>query len=136
MPACGFAMGDVVLGELIKETPAAQKLVDEWMQHCQALDVFVVVADESRREQAWGILQQLRDGGWRADHALTPQKMGKQFQLAESAKARFAVIVGAEFPTLIVKNLRTRDQMEVPAASLMQKLSELFAAPEYRNLIA
>ena len=32
MPACGFAMGDVVLGELIKETPVAQKAVEEWMK--------------------------------------------------------------------------------------------------------
>lgn len=136
MPACGFAMGDVVLGELIKETPAAQRAVDEWMQQRQALDLFVVVADESRRPDALAILQKLREAGWRADHSLTPQKMGKQFQQAEGAKARFGVIVGSEFPTLVVKNLRTRDQMEVPAAGLLEKLSELFAAPEYRNLIA
>lgn len=136
MPACGFAMGDVVLGELIKETPAAQKMVDDWVRQAGAIDVSVVVADEARRLDALGILQRLRDAGWRADCPLTPQKMGKQFQQAETAKARFAVIIGAEFPTLLVKNLRTRDQMEVPADSLEAKLAELFAGPEYRNLIA
>lgn len=136
MPACGFAMGDVVLGELIKETPAAQKAVEEWMKQTAALDAFVVIADETRRDDALAILQGLRDAGWRADFPLTPQKMGKQLQNAEAGKARYAIIVGAEFPTLIVKNLRTRDQMEVPASNLMAKLAELLAAPEYRNLIA
>ncbi len=136
MPACGFAMGDVVLGELIKATPAAQKAVDEWRQSGNALDLFVVVADEGRRNEALAIVQQLRDAGWRADYPLTPQKMGKQFQQAEAAKAHFAVVVGAEYPTLRVKNLATRDQMEVALDNLCAKLSELFAAPEYRNLIA
>ena len=106
------------------------------MKKARALDVFVVIADEARRSEALGILQQLRDAGWRADYPLTAQKMGKQFQHAEDAKARFAVIVGAEFPTLAVKNLRTRDQMEVPAERIVEKLMELFAAPEYRDLIA
>ena len=46
------------------------------------------------------------------------------------------MIVGAEFPTLVVKNLRTRDQMEVPVERIVGKLTELFAAPEYRNLVA
>jgi len=136
MPACGFAMGDVVLGELIKGTPAARRLVDDWAAKSGAIDVFVIVADEARRGEALAILQRLRDAGWRADHPLTPQKMGRQFQQAEGAKARFAVIVGAEFPTLTLKNLRTRDQMEAPAERIVEKLAELFAAPEYRNLIA
>lgn len=136
MPACGFAMGDVVLGELIKETPVARQAVQDWMEKACALDVFVVIADEARRSEALGILQQLRDAGWRADYPLVAQKVGKQFQHAEDAKARFAVIVGAEFPTLSVKNLRTRDQMEVPVEGIVGKLTELFAAPEYRNLIA
>ncbi len=136
MPACGFAMGDVVLGELIKETPAAQQAVNDWMKQAGALDVFVVVADEARSHEALGILQLLRDAGWRADYPLTPQKMGKQFQHAEGAKARFAVIVGTEFPTLVIKNLATRDQMEVPADGLRAKLAELIVAPEYKNLIA
>jgi histidyl-tRNA synthetase len=136
MPACGFAMGDVVLGELIKETPAAQQAVAAWMKRAGALDVFVVVADEARRGDALAIVQSLREAGWAADYPLTAQKMGRQFQQAEGARARLAVIVGAEFPTLLVKNLATRDQMEVPLDGLRARLAELFAAPEYRNLIA
>ena len=136
MPACGFAMGDVVLGELIKVTPEAQKSVEEWTKRASAVDVFVVLADDTRRADALGILQSVRDAGWRADHSLTSQKIGKQFQHAEARGARFALVIGAEYPTLVVKNLRTRDQMEVPAAGIVAKLAELFDAPEYRNLIA
>lgn len=136
MPACGFAMGDVVLGELIKVTPDAQKAVDEWTKRASAVDVFIVLADEARRADALGLLQGVRDAGWRADHSLTTQKIGKQFQVAESRGARFAVVIGAEYPALVVKNLRTRDQMEVPAANLIARLAELLDAPEYKNLIA
>ena len=130
------AMGDVVLGELIKVTPAAQQAVEARLKKSHALDVFVVIADEARRNEALGIVQQLREGGWRTDYPLTPQKIGKQFQHAEAVGARFAAIVGAEYPMLVVKNLATRDQMEVPTAQLREKLAELFAGPEYKNLIA
>lgn len=136
LPACGFAMGDVVLGELIKETAAAKRIVGDWVARQHSLDLFVIVAAEERRSDALGLVQRCRDAGWRADCALTPQKVAKQFQAAEARGARFAVVVGAEFPGLVVKNLRTREQMEVPAAALSEKLGELLAAPEYRNLIA
>ncbi len=136
LPACGFAMGDVVLGELIQQTPSAKKGLDDYIKTVHAVDIFVIVAEESKRAEALAITQQLRDIGFRTDYAFTPQKVGKQFQSAEAARARFAVVVGAEYPTLVVKNLNTRDQMEVPAASLLSKLRELLTAPEYRKLIA
>lgn len=135
LPACGFAMGDVVLGELLQQTPAAKESLAAYIKQTQAVDVFVIVAEESKRAEALVLTQQLRDNGLRTDYAFTPQKVGKQFQSAEAARARFAVVVGAEYPTIAVKNLHTRDQMEVPAADLLPKLAELLAAPEYRHLI-
>ncbi len=135
LPACGFAMGDVVLGELLQQTPAAKEDLAAYIKQTQSVDVFVIIADETKRAEALAITQQLRDSGLRTDYTFTPQKVGKQFQSAEVSRARFAVVIGAEYPTLVVKNLHTRDQMEVPAASLLGKLAELMAAPEYRNLI-
>jgi len=136
LPACGYAMGDVVLGELIKQTPEALQRLTDWTSEASAIDAYVVVADETKRPQALLTAQTLREAGFRVNYGLTPQKVGKQFQTAETANARFAVVVGAEYPVLGIKNLRTRDQMELPVGDLTTRLAELLAAPQYGPLIA
>lgn len=136
LPACGFAMGDVVLGELIKATPAAQAAMDQWMRQASALDAYVVIADEAQRSNALGIVQRLRQAGLRADYSFTAQKVGKQFQAADNARARYSVVVGAEYPTLTLQNMRTRFKSEVAADALEQKLSEALAEPETGALLA
>ena len=62
LPAVGFAMGDVVLGELIKETPESFARLAEHQKE-SALDIYLVVAKEERRPDALRHLQQLRDAG-------------------------------------------------------------------------
>ena len=136
MSACGFAMGDVVLAELIKQTPAAQEQMKRDMDQSMAVDAFVILADDSRRRESLQTVTQLRNAGWRVDYSLTAQKVNKQFQAAENAKARFAVIIGGEYPTVVLKNLATRDQMEVPADNLVNKLAEQMSTPVYTNLLA
>jgi histidyl-tRNA synthetase len=136
LPACGFAMGDVVLGELIKATPDAQQRMTAWMAHASSVDVFVIVADEAKRSDALAMVQTLRGSGLRTDYAYTPQKVGKQFQAADAAKARFSVVIGAEFPTVTIQNMRTRDKMECAADGIIAKLTDLQTATEYRPLLA
>jgi len=106
LPAIGFGMGDVVLGHLIDETAAAaDKLRDASPAAC---DIYVIVADESRRSEALGIIQELRDLGWNADYALKPAKVGRQFQDADNLGACRTVIVGSEWPQVKIKTLATR----------------------------
>jgi len=136
LPACGFAMGDVVLTELINRSPSALEAVTAWTKDALSNDVYVVVADEAKRIEALETVTALRDAGLRVDFSLTAQKVGKQFQAAESAKARFAVVIGAEFPLITVKNLINREQQEVQANDLVAKLTELVAQPVYSGLIA
>jgi histidyl-tRNA synthetase len=136
MSACGFAMGDVVLGELIKATPEAQEQMKRDMDQSVAVDVYVLLADETRRRECLQTVTQLRTAGWRVDYSLTPQKVNKQFQAAENSKARFAAIIGGEYPTVVLKNLATRDQMEVPAANLAEKIGEQMSNPVYNHLLA
>jgi histidyl-tRNA synthetase len=136
LSACGFAMGDVVLGELIKATPLAQQFMNDWMADASSVDAYVVVADEARRPEALRTVQSLRDAGLRTDYAYTPQKVGKQFQSADNAKARFGIVIGTEYPTLTIQNMRTRDKMECTADGLMDKIRELVSTPEYRQLLA
>ena len=67
LPAAGFAMGDVVLGDLIQETPAARTHLEAWLGRTCAIDALVVVADETKRAVAVQMAQRLREAGWRAD---------------------------------------------------------------------
>ncbi len=136
LPACGFAMGDVVLGELMKATPEAQSAMDTWMQQASGLDAYVVIADESRRPAALGLVQQLRQSGFRADYSFTAQKVGKQFQAADAARARFSIVIGAEYPTLTLQNMRTRFKSEVPADAIVAHLATALSEPEGGALLA
>lgn len=136
LSACGFAMGDVVLGELIKATPDAQQLMTDWMNQSSSVDAYVVVADETRRSAALRTVQELREGGLRADYAYTAQKVGKQFQAADNAKARFSVVIGSEYPQITLQNMQTREKMECDATCLVDKVRELVRAPQYTNLLA
>lgn len=106
LPAIGFGMGDVVLGHLIDETPAADER--RRMANPPASDIFVVVADEARRADALGVVQEARDLGWRVDYALKPSKVGRQFQDAEGIGAARVILVGSEWPLLKIKTLATR----------------------------
>src|ERR1700736_2511422 len=49
MPALGFAMGDVVLGELLREIPAARLQMHNESQWDLWIDVYIVIAKEERR---------------------------------------------------------------------------------------
>ena len=122
LPALGFGMGDVVLANLINDTPHAKALMDQWIAGESAADIYVVVAKEERRTEALGIIQQLRDAGFRVDFSLGFAKVGKQFQMAEQAGARFAVLIGDEWPDVKLKTLATREESLVLHENLLERL--------------
>ena len=136
MPAAGFAMGDVVLGILLKRTPGAQMKLTSALLAASSIDAFVVIADEAQRPHALASIQQLRAAGVRIDYPFGSQKVGKQFQAAEDRKARFAIVFGAEYPEVIVKNLIARSQTSVPAASVVDEVQKMLAEPAIGPLIA
>ncbi len=123
LPAIGFGMGDVVLADLVAESPRARALMDAALAASPAAEVYVVVADESRRREALGLVQSIRSAGWRVDFPLAAAKIAKQFQTAGQIGARFAVVVGAEWPDVTVKTLATRDEAALPAAELASWLA-------------
>jgi len=122
LPALGFGMGDVVLGNLIDDTPAARARMEAWIAREQACEVYVVIAEEARRAEALGLVQQLRDAGRRTDFPLAAAKVGKQFQTAEQLGARVAILVGGEWPLVKVKTLATREERVVAAAECLAAL--------------
>jgi histidyl-tRNA synthetase len=128
LPAVGFAMGDVVLGELIKETPEIFARLTEVVSHQSALDIYLVVAKEERRSEALRQLQQLRDAGWRVDYPLAAVKVGKQFQTAEAMGAKITLLYGDEWPAVKMKTLATREEVLVPHEELFPRVGEALSS--------
>ena len=111
MPACGFAMGDMVITDLIRETDGPAGKLEAAVAQSSAVDVYVVVADPDKAGEAAGVAQLLRAAGKRVIFPLSATKVGKQFQAAEQSGATQAIVVGSEFPELSIKNLQDRSEM-------------------------
>jgi histidyl-tRNA synthetase len=114
LPALGFGMGDMVLGDLLRAKnytlPAGRET-----------RVYLVIADETFRPEAMDMLGQLRDTlGCITDYSFVPAKVGKQFQAAEERGCSFAVVIDAQIKNgrLQVKNLATRQQIEAGSHEL------------------
>ena len=123
MPACGFAMGDMVITDLIRETAHTNEKLEAATGEASSLDVFVVIADEEKRSDALGVVQKLREAGFRTGLPLAPAKVGKQFQAAEQNGAGHAIIVGSEFPIVSIKNLAAREEETCDVSEVVEKLS-------------
>jgi len=122
LPALGFAMGDVVLSELINETPAAREKMERAIAAANKIDIYVVIAKEQRRADALEQIQELRDRGYRVDYPLTAEKVARQFQAAEDEGASLALLYGDEWPQVAVKNLATSEQKLIAREDLLAHL--------------
>lgn len=125
MAACGFAMGDMVITDLIRESDAPAKLLNSAAAENQSVDGYVVIADPAQRGAAASIAQQLRSAGFRIITPLADMKVGKQFQAAEQNGARIAVVVGSEFPEVTVKNLASREELTLQVDSVVEEFSKI-----------
>jgi len=124
LPALGFGIGDVVLGEILKGKQFR-------LEKKQSVGVYVVIAEESFRSDAMRIMQELRQhSGFSVDYALQHAKVGKQFQIAEERGCDFAVIVDAKIKegNVEIKDLETRQQHTSPCDRLWVTLTHLFRA--------
>jgi histidyl-tRNA synthetase len=109
LPAVGFGMGDVVLGELLAE----RGLVPEYRRR---VDYFVVVVSDAERGRARAVAHALREKGHAVTYALREQSVGKQLKAAAKEGARHAVIVGPDEllrDCVVVRDLATGEEREV-----------------------
>ncbi|MFZ9932777.1 MAG: histidine--tRNA ligase [Chthoniobacterales bacterium] len=118
LPAIGFGLGDVVLADLLADLPVPRARMEAAIEAARAVDIFVVVADESRRPEALGVVQLLRAMGRSVDYPLGTDKVARQFKDAAASGARFALVVGEEWPALKVKDLKARTESDLPQESL------------------
>lgn len=116
LPALGFGMGDVVLGELLKERGLLPP------PHPSAV-VFVVAATGEDREAVLRLAHQLRERDIPVEYALGDLKLGKQLELAGARRARYAVVLGPEERArnaAVLKDLSGKAQREVPLSGLVE----------------
>ncbi|MCW1923171.1 histidine--tRNA ligase [Luteolibacter arcticus] len=131
MPATGFAMGDYVIRNLIEETPHAELNMASWLQrNAAACDIYLVLADDSKRPEALEILSELRNAGISCDLPFSAAKVNKQFQNAERSGARFALVIGSELPELKLKNLSFRNEESCHVLGLADWLVDRLKQPD------
>ena len=123
LPALGFGMGDVVLADLLKEKNLLPSLLT-------AIDVFLLIEDESVRPQSLAMVQQIRDLGLISEYSLTPAKGDKQFKRALELQARFTVRLESREGRIcaLVKDLKVQQQFEsepeTTATLIFEKLKQ------------
>ena len=102
LPALGFGMGDVVLGELLK---ARGKLPST----APALDYWVAYEDPASLAKAMQIATALRQSAKSVEYSLHHVQLGKQLKSASSAGAARAIILRQDGKE-VVKDLATGDE--------------------------
>jgi len=118
MPAVGFAIGDVVLGELLRDrnlAPAA----------APPIDAFIAGVTPADLPHVLHLAHDLRDQGFRVEYALRPDALGKQLKLADARQAPFAIVIGPDDRArgeVQLKDLQGKTQRGVPAAGLAAAL--------------
>jgi histidyl-tRNA synthetase len=124
LPAVGFGMGDVVLGELLRERGLAPAVRP-------AIDVFVTGVTQEDVPHVLRTAHDLRDAGIRAEYALRSEALGKQLKLADVRNAAFALVIGPDDRArgeVQLKDLKGKTQRPIAAAEVVAEVKNLLAA--------
>jgi len=119
MPACGFGMGDVVLANVLRDR---KLLPDEGASLLPRPDAFVISAGGDLADvELPRLLMRLRRAGLHARASSKATKnVGKLLGDAGKARARFAVILGAELADgqVSIKDLDAGVQQQLPLGAV------------------
>jgi histidyl-tRNA synthetase len=115
LPALGFGMGDVVLGELLKERGLAPKASIE-------LGAFLIAVGADDLPTMLQLAHALRERGISVEYGLRHTGVRKQLELASARGAARAVIIGPDERAagmVVVRDLRTSTEAKVPLHQLL-----------------
>lgn len=124
LPGVGFAMGDVVIMLLLE----AYGLIPENLQ--AGGDVYMTVFDDSLRSASISLANDLRKTGFAVTLETESEKLTRQLKFADHIGAKIALVLGPEEQstgTVMVKNLRTREQSPVARSELGSFLRDILA---------
>ncbi len=110
LPALGFGMGDVVLGELLKEHGLVRPYEN-------SIEVFVAGVTSDDHSYVLALAHELRDADLRVEYGLSEQGLKKQLNLADARNARLAIVIGPDDRArgeVMVKDLKTNSQQSIP----------------------
>ena len=114
IPAAGFAMGDVVLVEVLKD----RKLLPEIHGN---IEIYALLEDESKRPATLSMIQMLREEGWNVEYPLAPIKPDKQFRRALELGAELTVRIDDD-ESAVLKNLNTKIEKKIAIHELAEHL--------------
>jgi len=115
LPALGFGMGDVVLGELLKERGVVRKASIE-------LGAFLIAVGGDDLPVVLQLAHALRERGIAVEYGLRHTGVRKQLELASARGAARAVIIGPDERAegmAVVRDLRTSTEAKVPIRQLL-----------------
>jgi histidyl-tRNA synthetase len=118
LPAVGFGMGDVVLGELVREQARAPGAA-------APLDAFLVAVTGEDQLPVVGLAHELREAGLRVEYALKHQSVAKQLKLAAARSATWAVLLGPDEraqEVAVLRRLESGTEDRVPLADVLARL--------------
>lgn len=135
LPALGFGLGDVVLGELLRERGLMPKRESQ-------LDVWVVAAEGVEPLDVLRLTSVLRTAGASVEYVLNEEKLrtqrtGAQLKAAQKAGARFAAVLQpdgqVELRSLrerdVPPRLLARDQLVAAVRALLPHATDTSVAP-------
>lgn len=121
VPAVGFGMGDVVLGDALEERGLMPPLID-------APDFYCVTGGPEERLLALADASRLRAAGYRVGYPLKDAGFGKQFKLAGQSGAAFALIYGSEEreqDRVKIRDMRSGGEQTISRGQLLHRIPEL-----------
>lgn len=124
LPAVGFGLGDVVLGELVRDRGLAPPTAP-------VIDCFVVAVSTADRPAVLQVAKQLRGGGVATEFALSDAALGKQLRLADARGARLAVVIGPDDRArgeVQLKDLHAKTQSAVSLDTLVEHCHTLLTS--------
>jgi histidyl-tRNA synthetase len=109
LPALGFGMGDVVLGELLADRGLLEA-------YAPRVDYYIIAVSEAERDVQRHLARRLRDDGYSVSYSFKVGAVGKQFKDADARGARFTVVLGPDEVAAgeaVVKNMQSGDEQKL-----------------------
>lgn len=118
----GFAMGDMVLEEILRANNLYPKL------KVQPAKVLITIFGSETQEESWRLSLKLRQKGINCEIYLDPNaKLDKQLKYADKKGIPFVAIIGpdeAKNNTVTVKNMKSGEQKTVPLEEIIELLQD------------
>lgn len=124
LPAVGFGLGDVVLGELLRDRGLAPA-------PAAAIDCLIAGVTPEDRPAVLKLSREFRLAGIATEFALADASLGKQLKLADARGARLAIVIGPDDRArgeVQLKDLHNKTQTAEPLDRVIERCRTLLTS--------